>query len=98
MLIGRKIREIRKAEGLTRKRLSEITGIPVATMKRFETDRIDNIGSETLFKITKNPRFTKYTLWLMSDQIAPESGQISPALSPSGPDDIYNHPRTIMVG
>lgn len=84
MTIGKKLREIREAEGLTREELAELTGIPVPTMKRYETGRIANIGSETLTKYTQNARFTKYSLWLMTDQIAPESGQISPALSPDG--------------
>ena len=84
MTIGKKLRDIREAEGLTREELAELTGIPVPTMKRYETGRIANIGSETLTKYTQNPRFTKYSLWLMTDQIAPESGQISPALSPDG--------------
>lgn len=35
-------------------------------------------------KITSNPRFKKYTMWLMTGDVAPEIGQISPALSPDG--------------
>ncbi|TLU69571.1 helix-turn-helix transcriptional regulator [Enterobacter sp. MF024] len=83
MTIGKKLREIREAEGLTREELAEITGIPVATMKRYETGRIANIGSDTLTKYTQHPRFMKYSLWLMTDQIAPDSGQVSPTLSPN---------------
>jgi hypothetical protein len=33
-----------------------------------------------------NPRFAKYTLWLMTGNTAPEAGQIEPALSLDGPD------------
>lgn len=84
MLIGKKLRDIREAEGLTREELAEITGIPVPTMKRYETGRIANVGSDTLTKFTQHPRFSKYALWLMTNQVVPESGQISPSLSPDG--------------
>ena len=98
MTIGKKLREIREAEGLTREELAEITGIPVPTMKRYETGRIANIGSDTLTKYTQHPRFTKYSLWLMTDQIAPDSGQISPVLSPDGQNKISNSQEGKKVG
>ncbi|WP_426762358.1 helix-turn-helix domain-containing protein [Hafnia paralvei] len=98
MVIGKKLRDIREAEGLTREELADITGIPVATMKRYETGRIANVGSDTLTKFTQNPRFSKYTLWLMTDQTAEESGQISPALSPNGQEDISSPQKDKKVG
>ncbi|WP_338808088.1 helix-turn-helix transcriptional regulator [Serratia marcescens] len=98
MSIGKKLREIREAEGLTREELSEITGVPVPTMKRYETGRIANVGSDTLTKYTQHPRFSKYSLWLMSDLIAPESGQISPALSPDGSNNTSDHQKDQKVG
>lgn len=81
MLLSEKLLSIRQAEGLTRKQLSEITGVPVPTMKRYETGRIAKIGSDTLIKYTQHPRFQKYTLWLMSDITAPDAGQIAPAMN-----------------
>ncbi|XGI81792.1 helix-turn-helix domain-containing protein [Enterobacter hormaechei] len=78
MEIGIKLRLIREMAGLSREAFAEMTGVPAATVKRYETGRIANIGSETLLKITQNKLFYKYTLWLMTDQTAPESGQISP--------------------
>ncbi|EPF6559527.1 MULTISPECIES: helix-turn-helix domain-containing protein [Serratia] len=98
MSIGKKLREIREAEGLTREELSEITGVPVPTMKRYETGRIANVGSDTLTKYTQHPRFSKYSLWLMSDLVAPESGQISPALSPDGSNNTSDHQKDQKVG
>lgn len=98
MTIGQKLREIRESEGLTREELSEIVSIPVGTMKRYETGRIDNVGSETLIKITQHPRFEKYALWLMTGNVAPESGQISPVLSPDGQDEISNHQKGQKAG
>lgn len=98
MTIGAKLREIREAEGLSRVELSLLTDIPVPTMKRYETGRIAKIGSDTLLKFTNHHQFKKYTLWLMSDQIAPESGQISPALSPDGQNSTTNHQSGKKVG
>lgn len=85
--VGEKLRLIREAEGLSRDEFEQITGVPAGNTKRYETGRTKSIGSEFLMMITQHPRFTKYTLWLMTDQIAPESGQISPALSPDGQDN-----------
>lgn len=98
MQIGKKLRDIREAENLTREEFAEITGIPVPTMKRYETGRIANVGSDTLSKITQHPRFEKYTLWLMTGKEMPEVGQISPALSPDGQSSIHNHQSGQKVG
>ncbi|HHQ6595552.1 TPA: helix-turn-helix domain-containing protein [Serratia fonticola] len=78
--LGSKVREIREAEGLSREEFSALTGVPAGSLKRYETERIKSIGSNFLLKITRNGKFKKYTLWLMTDDIAPEIGQISPAL------------------
>ncbi|THD47004.1 XRE family transcriptional regulator [Enterobacteriaceae bacterium ML5] len=82
--IGKKIREIREAEGMSRSEFESLTGIPEGTQKLYETGRRTNIGSETLTKITRHERFKKYTMWLMNDDTDEVSGQIAPALSPSG--------------
>ncbi|MBX9476167.1 helix-turn-helix transcriptional regulator [Yersinia enterocolitica] len=83
--IGQKIREIRDAEGLSRIQFFELTGIPAGTQKHYEMGRRENIGSDILLKITQHSRFSKYTLWLMTGNTAPESGQIAPPLSLDGP-------------
>ncbi|MDW1402569.1 transcriptional regulator, partial [Klebsiella pneumoniae] len=36
--------------------------------------------------IFQHPRFVKYTLWFMTDQVSPEAGQIAPALAHFGQD------------
>ncbi|WP_395489115.1 helix-turn-helix domain-containing protein [Cedecea davisae] len=95
---GEKLRGISEAEGLTREELAEITGIPVPTMKRYETGRSATIASDTLTKYTQSPGFTKYALWLMTDQIAPDSGQIFPAISPDGQNKTSISPKDQKVG
>lgn len=76
--VGEKLRLIREAEGLSREEFEQLTGVPAGNLKRYETGRIKSIGSEFLIKVTRHQQFMKYTLWLMTDQTAPESGQISP--------------------
>ncbi|WP_283603005.1 helix-turn-helix domain-containing protein [Serratia proteamaculans] len=82
--IGSKIREIREAEGLSREEFAVLTGVPAGNLKRYETDRIKSVGSEFLLMITQHQRFKKYAMWLMTGDVAPEVGQISPVLSPNG--------------
>ncbi|QXN83058.1 helix-turn-helix domain-containing protein [Salmonella enterica subsp. diarizonae] len=98
--IGKKIREIRDSEGLSRAEFAELTGIPAPTQKNYETERRDSVGSDILMKITNHPRFKKYTLWLMSedDEAYSEAEQISPALSPNGQDSTSSRQKRKKAG
>lgn len=96
--IGEKIRSIREAEGLSRDEFEQLTGIPAGNTKRYETGRIKSIGSDFLVKITQHPRFTKYTLWLMSGTTAPAAGQIAPSLSPDGQEAASSHRKDLRAG
>lgn len=87
MKLSEKMKLIREAEGLSQNNFCEIIGLSINTLKKYEGGKFEP-GGDALIKMTQHPRFTKYTLWLMTDQIAPESGQISPALSPDGQDKI----------
>ncbi|MHA6678491.1 helix-turn-helix domain-containing protein [Enterobacter cloacae] len=83
MKLSEKMKLIRESEGLSQANFCEIIGLSINTLKKYEGGKFEP-GGDALIKMTQHPRFTKYTLWLMTDQIAPESGQISPALSPDG--------------
>ncbi|HEJ7039465.1 helix-turn-helix domain-containing protein [Serratia quinivorans] len=96
--IGSKIREIREAEGLSREEFAVLTGVPAGNLKRYETDRIKSVGSEFLLMITQHQRFKKYAMWLMTGDVAPEVGQISPVLSPSGYPSSSNNQKGKKVG
>lgn len=96
--IGEKIRAIRDSEGLTRKQFFELTGILEETQKLYELGRRENIGIDTVTKITNHPRFEKYTLWLMTDKTNEAAGQISPLLSPNGQGSISNSLKTKKLG
>lgn len=88
MHTGEKIRAIREAESLTREQFGALIDVPIGTLRRYETGRIDNIGGEVLIKIVSNERFYKYMSWLMTGKTNEETGQISPSLSHDGLESI----------
>ncbi|MGL5841199.1 MAG: helix-turn-helix domain-containing protein [Aeromonas hydrophila] len=84
--IGEKLVLIRKSEYLTREQFAITTGIPMATLRSYETGR-SVPPVDTVMKMLNTPKFSKYMLWFMSDSVAPESGQIAPALAHFGQDE-----------
>ncbi|NMY03725.1 helix-turn-helix domain-containing protein [Pseudomonas sp. WS 5059] len=72
-----KFKLIRKAERLTQKEFCEVLGFSESTFRKYEAGFIE-VGAPALLKIANHPRFKKYALWLVTDDVAPESGQISP--------------------
>lgn len=82
--MGKKICVIRDTEGLIRQQLFVLPGIPAGAPKYYETERVESSGSNVLLKIILHPHFAKYTLWLMTDNTAPEAGQIDPAFEHYG--------------
>lgn len=81
--IGEKLRLIRKSEGLSRREMSEITGVSPNNLRNYEALG-RQIPAETLILILNVERFRKYSDWLMFDQINLAAGQIAPSLSPDG--------------
>lgn len=80
MELGLKLKEVRLTERLTQTEICEITGIYLNTWKGYEYGRSKSVSSVELLKITMHPRFKKYALWLVTDETAPECGQISPVI------------------
>ncbi len=81
MELGQKLKEVRQAERLTQGEICELAGISLPTWKGYEYGKSKAISSIELLKVTMHPRFKKYALWLVTDETAPECGQISPVLS-----------------
>ncbi|ASK73047.1 helix-turn-helix domain-containing protein [Klebsiella variicola] len=81
--ISEKLALIRESERLNRKQFAEITGVPYSSLTYYESGRTVPPTDVTM-KILQNPRFSKYTLWFITEQISPESGQIAPALAHFG--------------
>ncbi|MGN7840786.1 helix-turn-helix domain-containing protein [Pseudomonas sp. 22490] len=78
MKLGEKLRLMRNREKLTQPQMAELVGLSLDTLKNYELARRVDISGLALAKVASHPTFTKYTLWLMADQTAPEAGQISP--------------------
>ena len=86
MKISEKLRAIRKAEGLTQKKFCELSGLALSSLKIYEGGHKEP-GLQIVKQVVNTPLFKKYTLWIMTDEIAPESGQISPVVAHSGPEE-----------
>ncbi|WP_152219784.1 DNA-binding transcriptional regulator [Pseudomonas sp. SCB32] len=72
-----KLKAIRSREGLTQKEFGDLAGISINSMKKYESSAFE-MGYGALTKVLQHPRFMKYALWLMTDTVAPECGQVSP--------------------
>jgi len=75
--ISNKIKNIRKLEDLTQKKLAELTGIPHNTIKRLEGK-----GNKPSFEVIQKlcSLFPQYTLYLIHDEmpLPRTQGQITP--------------------
>lgn len=73
----KKLKAIRRAEGLTQREFCEVLQFSESTFRKYEAGFIE-VGAPALLKIANHPQFKKYALWLITGDTAPESGQISP--------------------
>ncbi|MFP2505432.1 helix-turn-helix domain-containing protein [Buttiauxella gaviniae] len=81
--ISEKLALMRESERLNRRQFAEITGVPYSSLTYYESGRTTPPTDVTM-KILNHPQFMKYTMWFITNQIAPESGQIAPALAHFG--------------
>lgn len=72
-----KLKAIRRNEGLTQSQFADMTGISLGVLKNYESKQ-KKVGLSVIERVIECPTLTKYALWLMTDQTAPESGQIAP--------------------
>ncbi|CAK1692031.1 MULTISPECIES: helix-turn-helix domain-containing protein [Vibrio] len=80
MELGKKIKAIRISEKLSQEEMSQLIDISIGAQRDYEQERRIPKG-DFLMKITKHERFKKYAYWLVTDEVLPESGQISPDFS-----------------
>lgn len=95
--ISEKLALIRESERLNRREFADLTGVPYTSLTYYESGRTTP-PTDVSMKILSHPRFMKYTMWFMTDQIAPESGQIAPALAHSGLDETISRPSDKKIG
>lgn len=77
MDLAGKLKAIRAKEGLTQGQICELLEFSLSTWKKYEGGHFE-MAFGALAKMLQHPRFTKYTLWLMTGETAAESGQVSP--------------------
>lgn len=72
-----KLRLLRKSEGLTQQEFSDITGLGLSTIKKYETgQKIAGIAS--VERVINVDQYKKYTMWILLDEVSPASGQVAP--------------------
>ncbi|RQM39146.1 helix-turn-helix domain-containing protein [Erwinia psidii] len=81
--ISEKLKLMRESERMNRRQFSDLTSVAYSSLSSYENGT-KSMGVEAIMKILKHPRFSKYTLWFIADQISPEAGQIAPALAHCG--------------
>lgn len=98
MSIAEKLKIMRESERITSlPDAAKMMGLNRDALWRYENGKtIPNV--EVVMNILKHPRFEKYTLWFMADKIAPESGQIAPALAHYGQDETNSQQSGQKIG
>lgn len=81
--IANKLIIMRESERLNRRQFSDLVDIPYGSLTYYETNR-SKPPTEVTMKILSHPKFLKYTMWFMTGEVAPEVGQIAPALAHCG--------------
>ncbi|HEJ9177552.1 TPA: helix-turn-helix transcriptional regulator [Serratia marcescens] len=92
-----KLKQIRKAEGLTQATFAKELELGLSTVRNYESGQ-KNAGLTIVDKVTNHPRFEKYTMWLMNGKTSEAAGQISPTLSPDGHDNTSDPQRGQKAG
>ncbi len=77
MNYAEKIKAVRNSLGLNQSEFAEKTTIPLSSLRKLETGHA-SVGLTAIEKIISQAELECYSLWLMTDKTAPESGQISP--------------------
>jgi len=75
MELKEKVKLIRTFEGLSQPKLAKLTGMPLKSIGNYESG-LRKVSAEYLLLLSQH--FSKYTLWLMTNEVAPEAGQVSP--------------------
>ncbi len=98
MNVAEKLKIMRESERLTSlPEAAKMLGLNRDALWRYEAGKtIPN--TEVIMSILNHPRFEKYALWFITGKIAPESGQIAPALAHFGQDETTSQPSEQKIG
>lgn len=79
MNFAEKLEQVRRRERFTQNQFSALARTWLGTWKGYEYGaRKDVTAVGAAGQLVQHSRFTKYMLWLMTDQALPEAGQVSP--------------------
>ncbi|HHA1766947.1 TPA: helix-turn-helix domain-containing protein [Enterobacter ludwigii] len=95
--VHEKLKLIRESERLNKRQFSELTGLAYSSLAGYEAGD-KKPGVEQIMKVLQHPRFSKYTMWFMTDQIFPESGQIAPVLAHFGQTETTSQHSDQKIG
>lgn len=73
-----KLNAVRVKEGLSLTDMATVLDFKLSDYKLAELERNPELSAAVLLRVTGHPRFKKYSLWLMTGEIALEAGQVSP--------------------
>ena len=98
MSVAEKLKIMRESERLTSlPDAAKMLGLNRDALWRYEAGKtVPN--TEVNMSILNHPRFEKYALWFITGKIAPESGQIAPALAHFGQDETTSQPSDQKIG
>ncbi len=71
----KKLKEIRKSEGLTQAEFADVTGINLGTIKNYESGKRE-VGLSVVDRVINSKDFEKYTIWLMTGKTNEAAGRI----------------------
>ncbi|HGG8718921.1 TPA: helix-turn-helix transcriptional regulator [Enterobacter kobei] len=97
MTQGEKLALIRDSERLTKRQMTDLTGLNYSSYGGYERDRT-KMTLEAAVCIFGHPRFHKYQDWFLYDRIDPSRGQIAPALAHYGHETTQSDPSGKQTG
>lgn len=80
MSLGKRLKAVIKEEGLSQRAFAEDMSLSVTAIEHYIAERRTPSG-ELFIEMGKSDRFRKYTMWLLTGDVEPNSGQICPAFS-----------------
>ena len=98
MNVAEKLKIMRESERLTSlPEAAKMLGLNRDALWRYEAGKTIT-NTEVIMSILNHPRFEKYALWFITGKLAPESGQIAPALAHFGQDETTSQPSDQKIG
>ncbi|MUK93727.1 helix-turn-helix domain-containing protein [Aliivibrio fischeri] len=78
--LGKRLKAVIKEEGLSQRAFAERMNLSVTAIEHYIAERRTPSG-ELFIEMGKSERFRKYTMWLLTGSVEPNSGQVCPAFS-----------------